>query len=70
VTLQDGIVALIAAGALAWLVTRFVRSRRRGAPACENCPAAGERPAGVRPPPEPTLLMDIGEPPAKRGNPR
>jgi len=63
---QDAAVAALAAGALAWLLVRRVRSRRRAgaAAACENCPAGTPVP-GVRPAPEPTLLVSIGEAPPR-----
>ena len=57
---QDVAVALIAAGALAWLVVRWLRSRGKNA-ACENCPSAHPAP-GVRPAPMPDVLLTIGEP--------
>ena len=69
VILQNVVVGLIAAGALAWLVTR--RLRRRGkATACENCPSAAPMPAGVRPAPMPEVLLAIGEPSASTSGDR
>jgi len=61
---QDAAVAAIAAGALAWLVARRVRARRRASAACADCAAATPVP-GVRPAPEPTLLVSIGDPPTR-----
>ena len=61
---QQIAVGVIVAGALAWLVARWLRSRGKSA-ACENCPSAQPVP-GVRPPPMPEVLMGIGEP-EKRG---
>jgi hypothetical protein len=58
---QDAVVALAAALALAWLFSRWWRARRRGATACEHCPAATPI-AGVRPAPQPEILLAIGEP--------
>jgi hypothetical protein len=62
VTVQDAVVALLAALALGWLVWRRVRQRRKGATACAHCPA-GTPVEGVRPPPQPEVLLAIGEPP-------
>lgn len=59
---QDLLAGAIALGALAWLVGRRLRARRPGAPACENCAAAGPLPDGVRPAPAPVVLVGIGEP--------
>ena len=60
-TAQDGIVALLAALALSWLVLRWWRARRRRDTACAHCPAATPV-AGVRPAPQAELLLVIGEP--------
>ncbi len=38
--IQDGIVALLAAGALAWLVRRWWVRRRAKRCACDGCPVA------------------------------
>jgi hypothetical protein len=60
--IQDAAVALLALAALAWLVLRNVRRSRKGADAaCESCPAAAPV-AGVRPAPQPDVLLAIGEP--------
>jgi hypothetical protein len=61
VNAQDAVAALLATLALAWLFSRWWRSRRRGATACAHCPAATTV-AGVRPAPQPELLLVIGEP--------
>lgn len=68
--LQDLLAGAIAFGALAWLVARRLRARRTGAPACENCAAAGPLPEGVRPAPEPVVLLRIGEPGGDAARPR
>jgi len=67
---QDALATLSAVGALGWLVARNVRKSRKGAEAaCENCPSAAPV-AGVRPAPQPDILLVIGEPtttpPARR----
>lgn len=51
---QDAIVAVLAAGALAWLVAR--RLRRRGRPGCEDCPGCSPPPPGARKAPEARLI--------------
>jgi hypothetical protein len=64
VSAQDIAVTLLAALALAWLLARRWRTRRRvgaAGAACAHCPAATPV-AGVRPAPEPVLLLVIGEP--------
>ena len=66
---QDVIVALIAAGALAWLVVRQVRARRKKDAACANCPA-GTPIEGVRAAPQPQILLGIEEPQRKSRDPR
>jgi len=58
---QDALVALIAALALTWLVARWWRARRRGDSACASCPSATAVP-GVRPAPQPQVLLGIDEP--------
>jgi len=68
VSAQDAIAALVAAGALAWLLARAVRARRRG-PSCADCPAAAPVP-GVRPAPRPEVLLGIGEPSGEPENRR
>ncbi len=68
---QDVAVGAIAALALGWLVARRIRSARRGeAAACENCPSAAPAPRGVRPAPQPELLLGIGEPSPRDGTRR
>jgi hypothetical protein len=61
VTAQDAAVALLAVLAVAWLLARWWRARRRGATACAHCPAAIPV-AGVRAAPQPEVLLSIGEP--------
>jgi hypothetical protein len=68
VNAQDGIVALLAALALGWLVLRAVRARRSKSGACAHCPAAAPV-AGVRPAPQLEVLVGI-EDPAPRGGSR
>ena len=68
-TLQTVIVALIALGALAWLIASRMRARRRGGDgACENCPAAHPI-AGVAPPPQARVkqVLYTIEPPKPAG---
>ncbi len=67
---QNVAVALIVAGALAWLVVRRVRARRRATPFCENCPGYRGAPKGVRPAPMPETLLSIGERPRDERPPR
>ena len=46
--IQDALVALLALGALGWLVRRNVRRRKRGTCTCDGCPVAeGTAPAPV-----------------------
>lgn len=50
---QDLLVAVLALGALAWLVRRRLRRRARLTPFCDECPGCGPARAGgpVAPPP-------------------
>jgi len=56
--LQNLAVGAIVLGAVAFLVVRRLRARRRATPFCENCPGCASGPAA----PAGTPLVGIGEP--------